>query len=218
MLTKTYSSNEVFQFYLDSALQDKLKIGDKGAAKWLSPGSPFPIPDVDVPTDIYPSVEHYMAGQRLKIASNKPELGPAIYGTQGDIHQKYIRERLELTQGGSKALSEDKDSELIKKEISEVRDSQRPAALRKYGAVVDEAKFTTNKNKIIRDALRVRLEKDARFRRIIEAVREQGKVLLYYTGTSPSSELGGYRGADEKIHGENKIGRFIMELAGGFPV
>ena len=47
---------------------------------------------------------------------------------------------------------------------------------------------------------------------------KKGKILLYYTGTSPSSELGGYRGADEKIHGENKIGRFIMELAGGFKV
>ena len=29
---KIYAANEVFQFYRDSALQDKLKIGDKGAA------------------------------------------------------------------------------------------------------------------------------------------------------------------------------------------
>ena len=215
LVTKTYASNQVFQFYLDASLQDKLKTGDKGAARWLSPGSPFPITDPDSPTDVYPSVEHYIAGQRLK-SSNKPELGLAIFSNTGDIHQKYLRERLELTQGGTKPLSEDKDFELIKKEITEVRDAQRPAALRKYGAVVDEAKFTTVKNKVIRDALRVRLEKDARFRRIIEAVRDQGKILLYYTGTSASSELGGYRGADEKIHGENKIGRFIMELAGGF--
>jgi hypothetical protein len=99
-----------------------------------------------------------------------------------------------------------------------VRDSQRPSALKKYGAIVDEAKFTASKNKVILDALRVCLEKDARFRRIVEAARDQGKILLYYTGTSPASELGGYRGADEKIHGENKIGRFIMELAGGFKV
>jgi hypothetical protein len=218
MLTKTYASNEIFQFYMDAALQDKLKLGDKSAARWLSPGAPFPIPDPDLASNVYPSVEHYIAGMRLQLASNKPELGSAIYATQGDIHQKYIRERLELTEGGSKALSEDKDTELLKKEINEVRDSQRPSPLKKYGVVVDEAKFTASKNKVIRDALRVRLEKDARFRRIIEAVRDQGKILLYYTGTSPSSELGGYRGADEKIHGENKIGRFIMELAGGFKV
>jgi predicted NAD-dependent protein-ADP-ribosyltransferase YbiA (DUF1768 family) len=218
MLTKTYSSNEIFQFYMDAALQDKLKLGDKSAGRWLSPGAPFPIPNVDNPADIYPSVEHYISAMRLILGSNKPELGPALYGTQGDIHQKYLRERLELTEGGTKALSEDKDNELIKKEINDVRDSQRPSALKKYGAIVDEAKFTASKNKVIRDALRVRLEKDARFRRIVEAVRDQGKILLYYTGTSPASELGGYRGADEKIHGENKIGRFIMELAGGFKV
>jgi predicted NAD-dependent protein-ADP-ribosyltransferase YbiA (DUF1768 family) len=83
---------------------------------------------------------------------------------------------------------------------------------------IDEAKFTATKNKVIRDALRIRLEKDARFRKIVDAVRSQGKILLYYTGTSAASELGGYRGADEKLYGENKIGRFIMELAGGFPV
>jgi predicted NAD-dependent protein-ADP-ribosyltransferase YbiA (DUF1768 family) len=115
-------------------------------------------------------------------------------------------------------LSEDNDFKLLKAEVAEIKDAQKPAALRKLGIVVDEAKFTASKNKIIRDALRIRLEKDARFRKIVDAVRSQGKILLYYTGTSAASELGGYRGADEKLYGENKIGRFIMELAGGFPV
>ena len=217
LATRTYATSEVFQFFLDAALQDKLKINDKGAARWLAPGAPFPIPDPESPSDIYPSVEHYIAGQRINLASNKPEMAVAIFGSNGDYHQKYIRESLELTQGGTKKLSEDNDFKLLKAEVAEIKDAQKPAALRKLGIVVDEAKFTASKNKVIRDALRVRLEKDARFRKIVDAVRSQGKILLYYTGASAASELGGYRGADEKLYGENKIGRFIMELAGGFP-
>ena len=70
-LLKTYSPNELFQFDIDSALQDKLKIGDKGAARWLAPMAPFPIPDPEDAAQIYPSMEHYIAGMRLKLASNK---------------------------------------------------------------------------------------------------------------------------------------------------
>jgi hypothetical protein len=218
MAVKTYSPNELFQFFMDAALQDKLKIGDKGAARWLSPSAPFPIADVDEPSQIYPSVDHYIAGQRLKLASNKPDLGPAIFGREGSIHQKYIRERLELTSAGSKALPEERDYELLKSEANEVRDKSKASELRKYGAVIDDAKFVTVKNKIIRDALKQRVEKDARLRRIVDAVRSQGKVLLYYTGSTVASELGGTRRADGRIDGENKIGKFLMELAGGFDV
>ena len=218
LANKVYSNNELFQFFMDAALQDKLKTGDKSAARWLAPGSPFPIPDVDNPSDVYPSVEHYIAGQRLKLASNKPELGSTLFGREGSIHQKWIRERLTLTDAGTKALSEDKDQELLKSEIEEVRLQSKVAALRKYGAVVDEAKFATVKNKILRDALKVRLEKDARFRRIVEVARDQGKILLYYTGAAAASELGGVRRGNGQIDGENKIGKYIMELAGGFPI
>jgi len=218
LANKVYSTNELFQFFMDAALQDKLKTGDKSAARWLAPGSPFPIPDIDNPSDVYPSVEHYIAGQRLKLASNKPELGSTLFGREGSIHQKWIRERLTLTDAGTKALSEDKDQELLKAEIEEVRLQSKATALRKYGAVVDEAKFATVKNKILRDSLKVRLEKDARFRRIVEAARDQGKILLYYTGTAAASELGGVRRGNGQIDGENKIGKYIMELAGGFPI
>jgi hypothetical protein len=214
---KTFSANEIFQFYADAALQDKLKIGDKGAGRWLSPNAPFRIPDPSDPTELYPSVEHYIAGQKLKRASNKPELGPNLFTNTGTVHQSFERQRLELTDGGTKALSEDVDFDLLKKESEKVRDELKPASLRKYGVVIDDGKYETLKNGIIREALQYRLEKDVRFRKIIEAARSQGKVLLYYTGTVAGSELGGVRRANGQIDGQNKIGKFIMELAGGFP-
>jgi hypothetical protein len=50
----------------------------------------------------------------------------------------------------------------------------------------------------------------------VEAARNAGKYLLYTTKiASVATELGGTRSlATSIIEGENKVGRFIMELAG----
>jgi broad specificity polyphosphatase/5'/3'-nucleotidase SurE len=50
----------------------------------------------------------------------------------------------------------------------------------------------------------------------VEAARNLGKYLLYTTKIAAvASELGGTRSlATSMIEGENKVGRFIMELAG----
>ncbi len=214
---KTYTVNDLFQFDTDSVLQDKLKIGDKGAARWAAPSAHFPIPDPDDSSIVYPSVEHYIAGQRLKLASNKPDLGAAIFSRDGSIHQAYVRRRLELTAAGTRPLTEEQDYALVKEESDEVRDQSKATNLRVRGAVVDEAKFATVKNQVLRDALRIRVEKDARLRRILDAARGQGKILLYNAGKAKASELGGSRKQNGTIDGQNKIGKFLMELAGGFP-
>jgi hypothetical protein len=66
------------------------------------------------------------------------------------------------------------------------------------------------------DALRYRWEKDQRFHNGVEAARNAGKYLLYTTKiASVASELGGTRSlASSQIEGENKVGRFMMEIAG----
>ena len=65
---------------------------------------------------------------------------------------------------------------------------------------------------LLREALRQRFEKDARFRKIVDAAKAQKKYLLFYTG-SALSEMGGKRTKDGAIEGENKVGKFLMELA-----
>lgn len=72
-------------FFRDSALGDKLAIGDKGAARWLAPTAPFPIQDSE--GTVYPSMDHYLAGMRFKLASNKPEIASAVFARDGTIHQ-----------------------------------------------------------------------------------------------------------------------------------
>jgi hypothetical protein len=211
---RSYALGEIFQFYTDaSTAKDQLgmKPPDKGAARWLSPGAPFPINDGDI---VYPTIEHYIAGMRVKLATNKPELAASVFSREGTIHQRFLNDRLGMSNGGTKQLSEEEDHDILKAELSAVKLGSGTMALKKYKAVVDEAAWATAKDKVIEDAIRQRWDKDARFRKIIEAARNMGKYLLYYSpGTT--TNIGGKR--DSKtgmIEGDNKIGKAMMKLAG----
>jgi hypothetical protein len=82
--------------------------------------------------------------------------------------------------------------------------------------VVDEDKWIPVKDKYLMDGLKYRFEKDKRFKDTVEAARNAGKYLLYTTKIAAvASELGGTRSLSTGlIEGENKVGRFIMEIAG----
>lgn len=211
---RTYAVGEVFQFFSEAAEKDVLRIKDPGAARWLAPSSLFPIEDPYDPATVYPSMEHYLAAMRYRVASNKPELAGTIFGREGTIHQEIERQRTLLTEGGKKQLTDAEARDLRKEELTKVRDATKPAAVRKYKAVIDEAKWATKKDEVLRAGLTQRWERDARFRKIVEAARDQGKTLLYYTPGANSSNMGGVRKADGTIQGENKIGQILMELAG----
>jgi predicted NAD-dependent protein-ADP-ribosyltransferase YbiA (DUF1768 family) len=84
-----------------------------------------------------------------------------------------------------------------------------------YGAVIDEARWATIKDEVLEDAITQRWTKDARFRRIVEAARDRGKYLLYYTPGASVSNMGGHRVPQTGvIEGENRVGKIIMSLAG----
>ena len=209
----TYAPGEVFQFYAKAALQDKLKIKEPGAGRWLAPSTHFPLKDTDGIT--YPSLEHYVAGMMYKLATNKPTVAVSVFSRDGEIHQEYVRQRLTETAGGTKPLVAERDYDLMDQEAKDVKAAVRTAAMKKYGAILDEVKWATVKDEVLRDALKQRWEQDAKLRKIIEAVRNQGKILLFYT-PGAAANLGGIRRDDGSIEGDNKIGRIWMELA-NFP-
>ena len=211
---KLYSSNEVINFYIDAALDDKkLKIGDKGAARWLAPSAPFPIEDPDDSTIEYPSIEHFMAAMMYEYGSTSPSLAQTVFSRTGFIHQSYVRKRLLETQGQKKAISEERDFELIKEESAEVKSATSAGAFKKYKTVFNESKYAVKKDELLEYAVTYRFKKDARLRKILEAARTNNKYLLYYTqGTT--NNLGGMRKADGKIVGDNKLGKLYMKLAG----
>ena len=209
---RKYALAELFQFFFDASTGDKLKLGDPDAARWISPSSHYPIKDGDVE---YPSVEHYIAGMKYKLATNKPELGAKLFAREGEVHQSSLRERATESAQGARALTAEKEHDFLKSERKKVaEESDITKGMKKYRATFDEGKWFAVKDGVLRDALKQRWETDVRLRRIVEAVKAKGLVLLYYTGPGAGSDLGGKRTAEGYIDGENKVGKILMELAG----
>ena len=212
---RQYAPSEVLQFYQESPAIDRLKIGDKYALRWIAPGSPFPISDPVTPTETYPSIEHFLAGMRYKVATDKPGLAQALFSPTGTIHQKFLRQR-DAEKGigaGAKPLSDDRDAELLTEEMKEVHNEMRLTGMKKRSAKFNDAKWNDVKDELLKEAVRQRYAKDARYRTILEAAKQQGKTLLFYTG-SASSEYGGKQTKEKYLEGENKLGKAMMEIAG----
>ena len=153
-----------------------------------------------------------MAAMKYKLASNMPALAVSLFSREGEIHQKYIRTRLTETVGG-KELSYARDIELLKEELREVQVSSSTAAAKRYSAVFDDAQWAAVKDEVLREGLRQRLERDAKYREIVMKAREKGMYLLNRV-ESATSEMGGKRTIKGKIEGQNKVGVILMDLGG----
>ena len=156
-----------------------------------------------------------MAAMKLKRASNKPELAVKLMSTDGSdstIHQQFLRKR----RSEQVKLESSRDFELLGEEATEVRKKMSKTSLNQSKTVINDTLWVPIKDKVLMDALLYRWEHDKRFRETVEAARNAGKYLLFSTKiASIASELGGTRDLSTGvIKGENKVGRFIMEIAG----
>jgi predicted NAD-dependent protein-ADP-ribosyltransferase YbiA (DUF1768 family) len=217
---KKYKASEVFRFFGRAELKDALGIKDPGAARWLALSAPFPIEDNGVE---YPTINHYLAGMKYKLATDKPELAVDLFSKKGTIHTKYLRQREQIAQKhkGDKEKSqvkEHEDQELLRAEAADVAEASLPKTIKRYKAQYDEAKWLTQKDDALYKALKQRWDNDERFHKIVEAARTNNKYLLYYTGSSTITSFGGVRREDGTIDGENQVGKILMELAGYPPV
>jgi hypothetical protein len=219
---RVYTPEEVLNFYQGAAIKDVLGIKDPGAARWLAPGAPFQIVDPDDETLVYPSVEHFMAGMRVKLGSNKAKedkemakaLAAALFGRESDIHQRMLNKRLSIRAGG-KEITEKEDALLLDEELAMIKEAQKPAALKARGVIIDEAAWATKKDGALEEALTQRWNRDKRFRKIVEAARAKKKILLYYSPGASTSNVGGVlRKNTGHIEGDNKMGKIMMKLAG----
>lgn len=211
---RKYKASEVINFYTEAGLGDKLGIKDPGFARYLAPSAYFPIPDQTDPSIVYPSLEHFIAGMKYKLASNNPSIATKLFSREGVIAEKYRNIRTKETRAGAVKLSDNRDAELLKDETTDIRKETTPAGFKRNKAIFAEASWNSQQDELLRYALTYRYDKDVRYRRAIEAARNQKKYLLYYTAGS-ANELGGRRRAnDERIEGQNKIGKIMMEIAG----
>lgn len=211
---KPYTLTQLFQFYTDASQADKLKLKDPDAARWLAPSAPFAIKEAKEADETeYPSVEHYLAAKKYELASNKPELGKELFSRAGTIHQEFLRQRATESAQGARALTSEREHELLKAERKKVLDESAPASFKKYRAIFDDTMWFTVKDKELEKALSYRWINDARLRRIVDAAKAKGLYLLYYTGVGSGSDLGGKRTDKGFIDGENKVGEILMRLA-----
>jgi predicted NAD-dependent protein-ADP-ribosyltransferase YbiA (DUF1768 family) len=149
---------------------------------------------------------------KYKMSSNKPELGAAIFGRDGEIHSDFLARR--LIESAGRALSEDQDQKFLKDEAEMVRAKSSPKEMMRKKADFNEMKWSLEKDRAISEAIQQRYTRDAKFKKIVDAAKANKKYLLYYTGSTGGSELGGVRRPDGSIDGDNRIGKAIMRLVG----
>jgi hypothetical protein len=196
----------VFKFTYNSSFKDDIGIGRKDWARYISTFTRFNLQDLNNPAIIYPSLEAAFASERFKIGSNKPDLGPKLFGFEGNLHQKYLKEAV---------TSEARKYELLEDEGREIREMIVPTYIKKtLGAKWDETAWLGRRDDIMTAYIKQRYEKDPDFRMILDAIKAKNGILVHHNGSRPS-EMGGVVKGDV-IDGQNKLGLMYMAAA-GFP-
>lgn len=223
---KKFPAKKVFKFKYDSDLSDKLKLGEPGAARWLSLSAPFPInypsaekATADSPQLKYPSIEHFLAAMKYMLATNKKDVGRQIakdtFTHEGTIHQKYLGILQERAGGPGKIPSETVRQSILAEERRAVLDFTKSTTMKKYKVDFNQAIWDTIKDGLLKYALEQRFTEDEKFQKIMNKVRDEKMYLLY--DTPISNDEGGERKNDGSIVGQNKVGKLMMELAGYAP-
>ena len=212
---KKYTPNEIYQFNEKSPEKDKTQLDiaenyKKYAGRWMSPNAPFQIVDSSDGSK-YPSITHYLEGMKLKYSSSKPDLA-SQFGVDGAIHIKFLPKMIGKTIG--KTITLDKYWEEINNETKEI-ELETKKILKRVNIGFNQAIWNSKFDELLKDAIKQRLQKDKWFCVIVEAVVRSEKYLLYQD--SKTSVLGGVRGVDGFIQGENKYGKYILELATSSP-
>ncbi len=195
----------IYKIWQKGELKDDLEIGDKGWRRWLGTYAQFPLKDLTDASVEYPSLEAAFASAKFQIASNKPELGPKLFGVDGEIHQKYALQRAEM-----KKITDTKEWSLQEDEGDEVRKMMRGTEMKKAGAKLDPKKWEKGLAEIVQAYVKQRYEADGRFRTALDAVRAAGGQIMFYT-TPKGNEFSGYEEGGE-IKGDNIYGKALMML------
>jgi hypothetical protein len=180
--------------------------------RWLAPTAYFVVKDKEgVP---YPSIEHYLAGMRLKHASNDLTQGAlyaaTVMSATGTIHQKYLAERTAL----GTFITADQEKDLADREFREVKALKGVPTRGKTALKVDEERWKGMQSMYLEEAVRQRWAKDRRFRETVEEVRAKGAGAYLLYEQSATSTLGGtYNKARKSVSGENLLGKTIMRVA-----
>ena len=194
-----------FPFYHKSAAKDDFKRKDKHWRRVLSTYAPFDFRDKDRADIVYPTLEAVLGAEKFKVATNRKELGPQLFGSLGTLHQNVAAKLAAL---GPKATIEEQ-TPLLEEQGESQRDAQKPGAIKEAGAKWNPKLWTPAVvSDLLATYLRQRLERDDHFRRILTDVKAAKGSLVYVGG---GGDLGGKIVADA-VKGENLYGEALNAI------
>ena len=192
----------IYKFFHASVLKDDLGVGRKDWARYISSFTYSRLRDIDDPTIVYPSLEAAFAAERFKKGSDAPQLGPRLFGVDENLHQKFLKQM---------APNSSNKFEIYEDEGSEIRDTVKPAAMKRLGAKWNETKWLEARDAAMSSYIQQRYDTDVEFKRILDSVKAKNGVLVYHNGTRPS-EMGGIVKEGGVIEGQNKLGLMYMQV------
>ena len=173
----------------------------------MTTGTLIEIADSVTPTIKYPSLEAAIASAKYQRATNKPELGPKLFAVEGSVHQKYEVERAKAA-GDEAATRRATDDEL-----NMIRTVSGKNSVKKYKGEWNQAAWDAVRDEVYRTYLSERYRVDARFRTMVQAIKEKGGEILFVNGVDPSALGVGVRADGSLAGGDNLVGKWIMDLA-----
>jgi hypothetical protein len=183
--------------------------------RYMSLGIQVEIADLSDPSIKYPSIEAAIAAAKYQKATDKPELGAALFRVEGAIHQKFETERGKLTATGAPAEALAKS---VDDEVAMMRIATGKAKLKAYKATWNQDAWDAQRDGVYQAYLAQRFATDARFRTMIEAIKmqiaaEPQNVIMFVNGVDPSYLGVGVRVDGSIAGGENMIGKWMQALA-----
>ena len=170
--------------------------------RYLSFTTQVEIQDISNPSIKYPNLEAAIASAMYQKASTSPDLGPTLFSVGGTIHQKFAALREKMTN----------PSDIITSEDSEVKEFRSQAGKRKnYNW--DQGKWDSIRNDVYKSYLAQRYTSDARFRTMIQTIKQKGGKIVFANGDK-ATELGVgiHKDTGAIVGGDNLIGKWMMAL------
>lgn len=198
------ANRPIYKFFQSALMKDDLGVGRKDWARYISTFTYSRLRDIDDPTVIYPTLEAAFAAERYKRGTDQPQLGAKLFGSEENLHQKYLKQM--------EGANDKRKYELLEDEGSEVREFVKPAAMKRLAAKWNETKWLEARDAVLTSYIRQRYETDAEFKRILDAIKAKNGLLVFYNGTRPS-EMGGLIKEGGVVEGQNKLGLMYMEAA-----
>jgi predicted NAD-dependent protein-ADP-ribosyltransferase YbiA (DUF1768 family) len=195
----------------DFSLDERLGAALADWKHYMSLGTPVEITDLMDPSIKYPSVEAAIAAAKYQRTTDKPALGPQLFRVEGAIYQKFLPE-INATERWSEAYYK-----AIERLVTAIRTAATPKKMESYRAIPkkeewNKAAWDAQKADVYQGYLAQRFRVDERFREMVQAIQRASGEILFANGTEPT-ELGvGVRIDGSIAGGENKIGKWMLEL------